>query len=725
MINRLIRGLPLRRKMARAAMLAAAGGLVLAVVALALYDQITFVPRVRSDAEAQLALMQTVTTPALLFGDAKAAQENLASLHTLPEIVSATVYDSTGREMARYRRNPGEYVAPPARMEAFAQLEQGSLRLLEPVVVDGRLIGWIGLRYRLPPLRDRLAEYALFGLVLLLALSVAGWLILRVLERSVTSPLLTLAGVTRHIEKSGDPAARVPVGESDEIGALSDGINRMLARLEEQQNTLQTNEARLRLAFHAATMRPWTIEGSPEALRAFEERVHPDDRDRIHQALHSALQDGNLDIDFRSAGPEDAWLSIKGQAHRDDRSKVVRLLGVEQDVTDRRRLELQLIQSQKMEAIGTLAGGIAHDFNNLLTGMIGYLGFAQRALPADSKVRNDVQQAERAARRAADLTARLLAYARRQMVRPVAVDINQTVGGVDPLLQRILGEHIRLKCSLAADTWPSRMDVTQLEQVLVNMAVNARDAMPDGGVLRFVTRNMVVSQRMARDIPELLPGEYAVIDVEDTGTGMDNLTLSRIFEPFFTTKPVGQGTGLGLSMCFGIVKQAGGHILVTSAPGKGTRFSVLLPRLTDGVLAKPPADGTAPVATLEPGTESVMFVEDDPVVRELAVRTLRTAGYEVIEADGLRQAMAAARATPRVDLVITDLIMPDGRGSEVAEGVRRLHPHMRLLYISGYSELMATQLGATSVPFLAKPFSPHALTQAARTALVPRVTHPV
>ena len=719
MIPRLVRGRPLREKLALVIALASVFGLVLAGAAVVAYDVTTFRPRVRRDAETQAVLMRTVTAPALVFNDPQAATENLATLRTRPEIAAATVYDRDGRVFATYLRTGATPLRRPARFAPSGRIADGHIDLLGPIIVDKDVIGWLALRRDMVPLGPRLMQYALSALVVILALLAAGLLLLRVLAQTVTGPLSELADAAQSVERTGDVGVRVPTREPDEIGTLSNAFNRMLDRLEAQQEILQTSEARLRLALEAATMEPWAVEATADGLAALERQVHPDDRLRVRSELSRALEQGTLDVEFRAGGDGDErWTALRGHVQRDAEGRVARLFGVAQDVTRRRRLELQLIQSQKMEAIGTLAGGIAHDFNNLLTGVIGYLGFAQRGLPPGTRARDDVHQAERAARRAAELTGRLLAYARRQMVSPSRLDVNASVRSVEPLLHRILGEQITIVSELADGVWPTRADAAQLEQVLVNLAINARDAMPNGGMLRFVTRNAVVDERVAAAEAEMRAGEYAAVDVEDSGTGMDAATATRIFEPFFTTKPVGQGTGLGLAMCFGIVKQAGGHILVRSQPGHGSCFTVLLPRF-DEADAAAPADGAGAPTEITRGSESVLVVEDDATVRDLAVRTLRDAGYAVVAANGLSEARAAAAATARVDLVLSDIVMPGDAGPAVVEEIWRRHPRARVVYMSGYAP--GTLAPAAALPpdaaFLPKPFTPAGLAHAVRAAL--------
>jgi signal transduction histidine kinase/CheY-like chemotaxis protein len=443
-------------------------------------------------------------------------------------------------------------------------------------------------------------------------------------------------------------------------------------------------------------------------VTAFRRGVHPEDQAAVKAAIERATADGApFDVEFRSgegAGAE-RRLALRGQGQAGGDGRPVHLIGVVLDVTERRGLERQLIQAQKMEAIGNLAGGIAHDFNNQLTGMIGHLKFAQRALPPGTQVRADVDEVERAARRAAELTSQLLSYARRQMIMPTIVNLNDAVLALEPMLRRLLAENITIDIDLAADLWPTRVDAGQLEQVLVNLAVNARDAMPDGGTLRIATRNV-------RDGGDA--GDFAEVLMEDTGVGMSADVLSRIFDPFFTTKPVGQGTGLGLAMCYGIVKQADGHIAVNSELGIGTTFRVRLPRAAEvGALSSARAvDG----GDTPGGSETILLAEDDAGLRELAARTLREAGYRVLEAsDGFDAQALAVEHGESVDMLLTDVVMPKRSGRELAAELRRARPSLPVLFMSGYTD--AVPQGAGSDPLLSKPFTPEELRLATRRLL--------
>jgi signal transduction histidine kinase/CheY-like chemotaxis protein len=495
----------------------------------------------------------------------------------------------------------------------------------------------------------------------------------------------------------------------------------MVATVEEQQGALQQSEARLRLALEAARLETWVVElyhGREAELDQLLARVHPDHRAEVAEKVRSAIGAGRgFEVEFRAAAEgEERWTALRGQVYTDERTGAMRLIGVAQDVTEHRRMEQQLIQSQRMEAIGNLAGGIAHDFNNLLTGIIGYLGFVQRRLPADTVVRDDLTQIDRAARRAAALTSQLLSYARRQMVVPTIVDLNATVAALEPMLRRLVGEDIEIVTELDDALGPTRVDPGQLEQVLLNLVANARDAMPSGGSLRIETRNTVLGEETARRYPESRPGDYVAIVVSDDGTGMPPEVKARIFEPFFTTKPPGSGTGLGLAMCYGIVKQADGHIEVESEPGQGSTFTVLLP-LEAGAPEPPSPDGR-PDTT--PGRGIVLLVEDDETVRGITARMLGDAGYTVLQAGSAAEArLCAEQREGRIDLLLTDVVMPGGSGRELADTLTAEYPEIAVLYMSGYTADVVLRQGLVqdSVAFLQKPFTQPALVDALRRTL--------
>jgi len=394
----------------------------------------------------------------------------------------------------------------------------------------------------------------------------------------------------------------------------------------------------------------------------------------------------------------------------------VRVWGTQRDVTDQRHLEEQFRQSQKMEAVGQLAGGIAHDFNNLLTAILGNTQLLLRELPPGDSKRGDVEEIRKASERAASLTRQLLAYSRRQMLQPVVLDLNVVVAEMDKLLRRLIGEHIALVTVLAPDLGRVKADPNQLEQVIVNLAVNARDAMPEGGKLTIETANVDLDEGFAQAHLGSVPGAYAMLAVTDTGSGMDATVRAHLFEPFFTTKEVGKGTGLGLATVYGIVKQSDGYISVYSEPGHGSSFKIYLPRVATpaGAAAGPQKGGPAR------GTETVLVVEDEPAVLSLSRRALEAQGYVVLAAS---DAAAALRVVERhggmIHLLLTDVVMPGLSGRELADQLAGQRPGIRVLYMSGYPGDAVVQHGTlpTGSAFLQKPFSPDGLARKVRDVL--------
>ena len=396
------------------------------------------------------------------------------------------------------------------------------------------------------------------------------------------------------------------------------------------------------------------------------------------------------------------------------------LLGVATEITERKRLEEQLLQSQKMEAVGQLAGGVAHDFNNILTAIVGYTDLLAAELDGNVRQLEDLEEIRKAARRAAALTRQLLAFSRKQVLEPRIIDLNSVVLNLDKMLRSLISENIELKTDLANNLAAARADPNQIEQVIMNLAINARDAMPDGGTVTIETSNATLDDAYAAQHVSVIPGEYVMLAVSDTGCGMDEKTKSRIFEPFFTTKPAGRGTGLGLSTVYGIVKQTGGNIWLYSEPGKGTTFKIYLP----AIAALPEDIGkVAPAEAVRRGGGTVLVVEDDEQLRRLTHRALASQGYTVLEADRGSTALDIARRHKgHIDLLLTDVIMPDTNGRKLAETIRAARPGLRVLYMSGYPDGAIASHGMLEpgVAYLAKPFTTEAVTRRVREVLEAR-----
>jgi PAS domain S-box-containing protein len=401
---------------------------------------------------------------------------------------------------------------------------------------------------------------------------------------------------------------------------------------------------------------------------------------------------------------------------RDPDGHIVGILGSLRDITEYQKMEERLQQSQKMEAIGTLAGGVAHDFNNLLMVINGYSAVLSEALSNDPKLRNCADQILKAGDRAASLTKQLLAFSRKQTIQPTVLNLNQVISGVEKLLHRLIGENIVISTQLEPGLGAVLADSGQLEQVILNLAVNARDAMPDGGRLIFETRNLEMTDAAA-SANNLLPGRYVEFVVKDTGVGMDLNVQSRLFEPFFTTKPAGKGTGLGLSTIYGILKQSNGHIAFASQPGCGTTFHIYLPRI-DSAQPAPASKGERPARLT--GHETVLLVEDDASVRDLIQSVLSTQGYTVLIPKTPQKAEELFEAhRGQIDLLISDVVMPEIRGTELAARLTAKNPELKVMLMSGYIEDSATREGIRGgdVVFLQKPFAPLALARKVRQIL--------
>lgn len=403
-----------------------------------------------------------------------------------------------------------------------------------------------------------------------------------------------------------------------------------------------------------------------------------------------------------------------------DNDEVVGGVLVARDVTERRKLEQQLQQAQRLDTVGRLAGGIAHDFNNLLTAILSSASVARDCLPPDHEAQADLADVQLAGERATQLTKQLLAFARRQPVAQQPIELNERVSTMERMLSRLVGPAVALRVTLGESLWHVRADGPQLEQVLVNLAVNARDAMPGGGRLTIRTGNRTLGEG-AGPLPRPMPaGDYVEIVISDTGSGMDAETLAHVFEPFYTTKPVGQGTGLGLAMCYGIVRQHHGAIWIESSPGRGTTAFILLPRY-DGPLPAPPERERreTPVA-LAVGTETILLVEDEPQVRAVAARVMRSAGYRVLEATNGRDGVQVARREKDgIDMIVSDVVMPEMGGKEMVELARQFLPDVAVLFVSGYTagSFPLANDNRMANSFLQKPFTPQELLSAVRQLL--------
>jgi len=538
---------------------------------------------------------------------------------------------------------------------------------------------------------------------------------IRLLARPATGGAVAVVSLALDGLREAERAATVALRESEErFREMTSAIEHLF--------WLSNPEGTEALYVSPAYEKIWgrSCESVYRDAESFVDAVHEDDRARIASRLPLQRQ-GTYDEKYRIRRPDGtiAWIRSRAFPIRDAAGEVVRVAGIAMDITAQRHLEEQLAQAQRMESIGRLAGGIAHDFNNLLTVILGIVEMLSLGVPTGATLEADLGAIKEAGERAASLTSQLLMFASRQAVAPAQLDVTHVAQQMERLLRRVLGEHIELRTVLAPEACTVIADRAQLEQVLVNLVINARDAMPTGGHLSIETRNVRVgfpdSERALRRA-EVEPGEYVLLAVSDCGVGIASDALPHVFEPFFTTKAQGQGTGLGLATCYGIVQRAGGVILVDTEVGAGTTFTILLPRASES--AEPVGKRSNVRGGM--GTETLLFVEDDPGVRRIGVQILAEQSYRIrVAANGVEALRVVASHPDPVHLLVTDIVMPGMSGTELAHKLREQWPALPILYISGYTEdaTVAPTALAPKTAFLRKPYKREALLEKIRDLL--------
>ncbi|MGO8732443.1 MAG: PAS domain-containing protein, partial [Terriglobia bacterium] len=453
--------------------------------------------------------------------------------------------------------------------------------------------------------------------------------------------------------------------------------------------------------------------------KSFVEACHPDDRERVLATFGLMKAGKPFDSEYRVIHTDGSihWVWGRGFPIRDETGRLTLFAGIAQDVTARKHLEDQFRQAQKMAAVGRLAGGVAHDFNNLLTIINGYSEMALELLHSSDPLRNSLEQIKSAGDRAASLTRQLLAFSRQQVLAPRVLDLNSLVADVEKMLRRLIGEDIELTLVRGPALGQMKADPGQIEQILMNLAVNARDAMPEGGKLVIETANVQLDDAYAQTHAVVTPGHYVMLAVSDTGIVMDAETQAHIFEPFFTTKEKHKGTGLGLATAYGIVKQSGGFIWVYSELGRGTTFKIYLPRVDEAAESAQISEVPRPS---EAGSETILLVEDEGAVRALAASILRAQGYKVLESTSPEDALRIGEQHQEpIDLLLTDVVLPKMSGRKIAEHLTGLRPTMKVLYMSGYTDDAVVRNGVleTGTAFLQKPFTPSGMARKVREVL--------
>jgi PAS domain S-box-containing protein len=573
-----------------------------------------------------------------------------------------------------------------------------------------------------------------FLLLLLATGFVFGAVMLYLLERFVLSRVAALSEDVMKIGASGDLAERLKTSGKDELAFLGISINSMLDDLERGEVERNNERARLAVMLENVPAVLWTTNeqltitsamGAGLAGVGLPSREAPGlpllDFFRTRDAEFPAIAAHRKALEGEATSFETSWQTRQFEAHvrplKNAEGAVRGAIGVALDITDRERLVDQLRQSQKMQAVGELAGGVAHDFNNLLMVVKGHAQLLYDRLADSPSMRQSVEQVEKAADRAAALTRQLLAFSRKQVLQPRVLDMNEVVGGMIKMFSRVIGENIEMTFVPGSSLGRVKADPGQIEQVLLNLVVNARDAMPTGGRLTIETTNAELDRSYASKHIHIEPGAYVMLTVTDTGCGMDAETKARIFEPFFTTKGPGKGTGLGLATVYGVVKQSGGYIWVYSEVDRGTTFKIYLPEVHEKAEAATPE--TEKKGTSR-GTETVLFVEDERSVRELVGDYLRGVGYHVLDAeDGESALKAAAAHGGEIHILITDVVMPHMSGPELAAKLAAVRPEMKVLFISGYTDDTVFRHGVLEggVAYLQKPFNLKSISQKIRHVL--------
>lgn len=582
-----------------------------------------------------------------------------------------------------------------------------------------------------------LREYDLFRLYAIGFFLIISLFIFFFLKSGIVSPIRKLTEGVREIG-NGNFSVRIKPRGTDEIGILASSFNNTVERLEHLLESLKKSEESLKKAQRIAHLGSWDWDIEKNELtwsdevynifgvvkrelltyESFIGYVHPEDRDTVRKAVEDALyRKKPYSISHRIIRPDgiERIVHEEGEVSYGISGKPISMSGTVHDITDYKRLEEQLLQAQKMEAVGQLAGGIAHDFNNILTAIIGYASIILEDIQENDPVAVRVSHILGAAEKGANLVQNLLTFSRKQTSNPKPINLNKIITGIHNLLKKLIKEDIELRVSLSQDELIIMADDGQIGQVLMNLITNARDAMPDGGVLSIRTEKVSINDTFIKTYGFGQIGEYALLTVSDTGIGMDEKTKERIFEPFFTTKEVGKGTGLGMAMVYSIIKQHNGYIDLYSEPDKGTTFKIYLPLLSS--LEKESIE-TGLSKEIRGGTETILLAEDDSDVRRLISELLKSNGYKVIEAsDGVEAINKFHEKKDEIKLVLLDLIMPAKSGRDVYNLIKGIRPDIKSLFMSGYSfDILKDQIVKES-QFISKPVSPFELLKKIREVL--------
>ena len=716
MIDQWTRNLTLRQLLLTICMTTAGVGILTATGVMMLLGMRGYTQNVYAQLRSLTHIVAANSEAPMQFEDADAARETLASLGEEQGVVYACTLGQNGGILAEFRRssNTTHKLIPPREPRAHIQESAQYLDAFQPIVLDGKQIGTVGVRYDLADLRTAIRQQMATALAVFLVAMIIAYLLVSKLRHAVLRPLAEIIETTQEIRTTNDYAVRAKVvGMRHELGSVVDAFNAMLSQIEMRDHALRSANEDLEARVDQRT------EALKEQIDTNANGIVVVDADGRIQFLNPATE-GFLASDAK-VGAEFPW----GLPDSHDEVRTAVLPGEDrtaeyscaptlwdelpatlvtiQDISHRRSLERQLLQAQKMEAIGRLAGGIAHDFNNLLTAILGYSDLLLDSLPAGSEQRGDAEVIRRAADRARALTRQLLTFSRRQVVQLRVLNVNDVVTDSDKILRRLIGENIEL-VTILGDAAPCvEADAGLLEQVLMNLVVNARDAMAGGGKIT-VTVSRVTIAKGEIVFRGSKPGSYICLSVTDTGCGMEEGVAERIFEPFFTTKGVGEGTGLGLSTVYGIVSELHGGIDLESNVGEGTTFRIYLPTASRAAV---PVDTVVLKRDRIIGG-AVLVVEDEEIVRQLVCSVLKGSGFVVYEAINVDEAQRVLDMHGEsLQLVITDVVMPGRSGRELSEYVEANHPNLPVLFMSGHTDDLVLKHGISQLHhhFLQKPFT--------------------
>jgi signal transduction histidine kinase/CheY-like chemotaxis protein len=633
------------RKLVLGVLVSTLTALLVAAAAMLVLDVHNYQTGWAEDLRAQADILAEVTKPALEFNDAGVARENLQQLRARPPIVAAAIYRPDGKVFASYAKSAPDLARLPKRLPRPGQaIDGGKIRVATPMLRNGELVGTIYVEAEYPLMAQVQRYLSILGAVLagslLVAMLMSSWL-----QATIIKPVLALTEAVDRAMRKRDFSTRVPKTTEDEVGVLVDAFNGMLGEVGERAKALEASHARMR---HEMDVR---VEAE-EAVR------------QLNNSLEARIRERTAELEKTHA---------------------------------------QLRQSQKLEAIGQLTGGVAHDFNNVLQVIAGNLQLLQMSLAGNPEAQRRLESAAFAADRGAKLSSQLLAFARRHPLQPVATNIGRVLRGMDDLLRRALGESVQIETVVAGGLWTTLADPHQLENVILNLAINARDAMKGDGRLTLELNNAMLDDNYVLHEPEVAPGQYVMLAISDTGCGMPPEVVARAFEPFFTTKREGEGTGLGLSMAYGFVKQSNGHIRIYSEVGSGTTIKIYLPRSMQPEVELPNLRN-APVVG---GSESILVVEDDLAVQATVVDMLQGLGYRVLKASDGQGALTILQSGIPVDMLFTDVVMPGPvRSIEVARQAKQMFPAIEVLFTSGYTQNAIVHGGRLDpgVELISKPY---------------------